>query len=123
MAEEAKDSPSKGGRPPCEYPEGALDLLKKLTEGKPPTRATGDWLKWTEIVQIMNEQFEPVNKMHHPKFTYTILQAKAVAEGWYKPAPPVPNSGGKKKGIEHSNMLARNPEWKIEMEKYFLRCS
>ena len=36
MAEEAKDSPSKGGRPPCEYPEGALDLLKKLTEGKPP---------------------------------------------------------------------------------------
>ena len=35
MAEEAKDSPSKGGTPPCEYPEGALDLLKKLTEGVP----------------------------------------------------------------------------------------
>ena len=62
MAEEAKDSPRKG-RPLCEFPEGALDLLKKLTEGKPPTRATGGWLKWTEIVQIMNEQFEPVNKM------------------------------------------------------------
>ena len=36
MAEEAKDSPRKGRprRPPCEFPEGALDLLKQLTEGK-----------------------------------------------------------------------------------------
>ena len=67
MAEEAKDSPSKGGKPPCEYPEGALDLLKKLTEGKPPTRATGGWLSWKQIVNEMNKHFEPVNKMHHPK--------------------------------------------------------
>ena len=35
MAEEAKDTPRKGRprRPPCEFPEGALDLLKQLTEG------------------------------------------------------------------------------------------
>ena len=119
MAEESKDSPRKGGPPPCEFPEGALDLLKKLTEGKPPTRATGGWLSWEQIVNEMNEHFEPVNKMHHPKFTYSILQRKAVAEGWYKPAPPVHFSGGKKTGTKHSNMLARNPEWKIEMQNYF----
>ena len=119
MAEEAKDSPGKVRAPPCEFPEGALDLLKKLTEGKPPTRATGGWLSWEQIVNEMNEHFEPVNKMHHPKFTYSILQRKAVAEGWYKPAPPVHFSGGKKTGTKHSNMLARNPEWMIEMQNYF----
>ena len=32
MAEEAKASPGKTP-PPCEWPEGALDLLKQLTEG------------------------------------------------------------------------------------------
>ena len=53
MAEEAKDSPSR--KDACEFPEGSLDLLKKLTEGKPPTRATGGWLKWTEIVDEMNK--------------------------------------------------------------------
>ena len=88
MAEEAKDSPTKGRVPPCEYPDGALDLLKKLTEGKPPTRATGGWLSWEQIVNEMNEHFEPVNKIYHPKFTYEILQTKAVAEGWYTPAAP-----------------------------------
>ena len=40
MAEEAKDSPSKVGAPPCEFPEGSLDLLKKLTDGKPGTYKT-----------------------------------------------------------------------------------
>ena len=115
MAEEAKDSPSKGGAPPCEYPEGALDLLKELTDGKPGTRAITEWKTWPEIVQIMNEHFEPVNKMHHPKFTYTILQKKAVAEGWYSPAPPTNFFGTKKKGIKHSSMLARNPEWKHQL--------
>ena len=74
MAEEAKDSPGKVGAPLCEFPEGSLDLLKKLTDGKPPTRATGGWLKWTEIVDEMNEHFEPVNKMYCPKFTYHKLQ-------------------------------------------------
>ena len=88
MAEEAKDSPGKARAPPCEYPEGALDLLKKLTEGKPPTRAIGAWKTWEQIVNEMNEHFEPVNKMHYPKFTYPMLQKKAVAEGWYTPAPP-----------------------------------
>ena len=44
MAEEAKDSPSKVGGPRCEFPEGALDLLKKLTDGKPGTRAIDGWL-------------------------------------------------------------------------------
>ena len=69
MAEEAKDSPSKGGDGvECEFPEGSLDLLKKLTEGKPPTRATGAWLSWKEIVDEMNKHFEPVNKIYHPKF-------------------------------------------------------
>ena len=87
MAEEAKDSPSKTTT--CEFPEGSLDLLKRLTYGKPGTRAIDGWKTWPEIVQIMNEHFEPVNKMHHPKFTYGILQRKAVAEGWYAPAPPV----------------------------------
>ena len=84
MAEEAKDSPSKIA---CEFREGSLDLLKKLTDGKPPTRDTTGWKTWKEIVQIMNEHYEPVNKMHYPKFTYRILQPKAVAEGWYAPAP------------------------------------
>ena len=113
MAEEAKDSPSKV--PPCEFPEGSLDLLKKLTDGKPGTRETDGWKTWEEIVQIMNEHFEPVNKMHFPKFTYKILQAKAVAEGWYSPAPPTNFFGTKKKGIKHSSMLARNPEWKHQL--------
>ena len=118
MAEEAKDSPSK--TPPCEFPEGSLDLLKKLTKGKPGTRATDGWKTWEEIEDEVNEHFEPVNKMYYPKFTYAILQKKAVAEGWFKPAPPVPNSGAKKgKPQKHTNMLARNPEWKVEMEKYF----
>ena len=49
MAEEAKDSPGKVGNPPCEYPEGALDLLKKLTDGKPGTRETDGWKTWAEI--------------------------------------------------------------------------
>ena len=88
MAEEAKDSPGKVGAVACEYPEGALDLLKKLTDGKPGTRETDGWNTWNEIVQIMNEHFEPVNKMYCPKFTYHMLQKKAVAEGWYTPAPP-----------------------------------
>ena len=74
MAEEAKDSPSKGRVPPCEYPEGALDLLKKLTDGKPGTRATDGWKTWEEIEDEMNEHFEPVNKMYCPKFTYHKLQ-------------------------------------------------
>ena len=111
MAEEAKDSPGKVRAPPCEFPEGALDLLKKLTDGKPGTRETDGWKTWKEIVQIMNENFTPVNKVYHPKFSHKILQPKAVAEGWYTPAPPTPNTGGKKKGFKLSNMLARNPEW------------
>ena len=61
MAEEAKDSPGK--TPPCEWPEGALDLLKQLTKGKPGTRATDGWKTWEEIEDEMNEHFEPVNKM------------------------------------------------------------
>ena len=65
MAEEAKDSPSK--TPPCEFPEGSLDLLKKLTDGKPGTRAVDGCKTWPEIVDEMNKHFEPVNKMHHPK--------------------------------------------------------
>ena len=81
MAEEAKDSPGKGRAPPCEFPEGALDLLKKLTDGKPPTRATGGWLSWEQIVNEMNEHFEPVDKMHFPKFTYSILQPYSSALG------------------------------------------
>ena len=93
MAEEAKDSPSKVGAVACEYPEGALDLLKKLTDGKPGTRAVDGWKTWPEIVDEMNKHFEPVNKMHHPQFTYNILQRKAVAEGWYKPAKPTNFTG------------------------------
>ena len=119
MVEEAKDSPSKRGPPHCEFPEGALDLLKKLTDGKPPTRATGPWKTWEEIVDEMNKHFTPVNKMHYPEFTYKMLQKRAVAEGWYSPADPVPNTGGKKKGTKHTSMLARNPEWKVEMQKLF----
>jgi hypothetical protein len=42
MAEEAKDSPSR--KDACEFPEGSLDLLKKLTDGKPGTRAIDGWL-------------------------------------------------------------------------------
>ena len=106
MAEEAKDSPSKGGRPPCEYPEGALDLLKKLTHGKPGTRAVDGWKTWPEIVDEMNKHFEPVNKMHHPQFTYNILQRKAVAVGWYKPAPPANYTGATGSHRKKSNMLA-----------------
>ena len=122
MAEEAKDSPRKGRprRPPCEFPEGALDLLKQLTEGKLSAKKGSGMMTWNEVVRVMNENFTPVNKMYYPKFTFHILQKKAVAEGWYKPAPPVPNSGAKKgKPQKHTNMLARNPEWKVEMEKYF----
>ena len=55
MAEEAKDSPGK--TPPCEWPEGALDLLKQLTKGKPGTRATDGWKTWEEIEDEMNEQY------------------------------------------------------------------
>ena len=59
MAEEAKDSPGKVGGVACEFPEGSLDLLKKLTNGmrKPPTRATDVWKTWGEIVDEMNEHF------------------------------------------------------------------
>ncbi len=85
MAEEAKDSPSR--KDACEFPEGSLDLLKKLTDGKPGTRAVDGWKTWPEIVDEMNKHFEPVNKMYHPKFTFAILRKKAVAEGWYAPAP------------------------------------
>ena len=106
MAEEAKDSPSKAL--PCEFPEGSLDLLKKLTDGKPGTRAIDGWKTWPEIVQIMNEHFEPVNKMHHPEFTYGILQRKAVAEGWYAPPPPTNYAGLTGRRGSKTNMLARS---------------
>ena len=107
MAEEAKDSPRKGGPPPCEYPEGALDLLKKLTDGKPGTRASDGWKTWAEIVQIMNEHFEPVNKVYHPKFTYDILQPKAVAQGWYTPAPPTSSRRAPRRRLERNRRRRR----------------
>ena len=103
MAEEAKDSPSR--KDACEFPEGSLDLLKKLTDGKPGTRETDGWNTWKEIVQIMNEHFEPVNKIYYPKFTYKMLQAKAVAEGWYAPAPPLHHFGNYRTSHRVSNML------------------
>ena len=124
MAEEAKDSPRKGRprRPPCEFPEGALDLLKQLTEGKLSAWKNSGMMTWDEVVRVMNENFTPVNKMLYPKFTYMILQPIAVEKGWYTPSRPPPG-GGRPKGMgdkaPRSTMLARNPEWKVEMEKYF----
>ena len=47
MAEEAKASPGKVGA--CEFPEGSLDLLKKLTDGKPGTRAVDGWKTWPDM--------------------------------------------------------------------------
>ena len=68
MAEEAKDSPPKGRprRPPCEFPEGALDLLKQLTEGKLSAWKGSGMMTWDEVVRVMNENFTPVNKMLCP---------------------------------------------------------
>ena len=121
MAEEAKDSPRKG-RPLCEFPEGALDLLKQLTEGKLSAWKNSGMMTWDEVVRVMNENFTPVNKMLYPKFTYMILQPIAVENGWYTPSRPPPG-GGRPKGMgdkaPRSTLLARNPEWKVEMEKYF----
>ena len=124
MAEEAKDSPRKGRprRPPCEFPEGALDLLKQLTEGKLSAWKNSGMMTWDEVVRVMNENFTPVNKMLYPKFTYMILQPIAVENGWYTPSRPPPRAG-RPKGMgdkaPRSTLLARNPEWKVEMEKYF----
>ena len=100
MAEEAKDSPRKGRprRPPCEFPEGALDLLKQLTEGKLSAKKGSGMMTWNEVVRVMNENFTPVNKMHYPKFTYMILQPIAVEKGWYTPSRPTPRAG-RPKGI------------------------
>ena len=94
MAEEAKDSPRKGRprRPPCEFPEGALDLLKQLTEGKLSAWKGSGMMTWNEVVRVMNENFTPVNKMHYPKFTYMILQPIAVEKGWYTPSRPTPRA-------------------------------
>ena len=121
MAEEAKASPGKG-RPLCEFPEGALDLLKQLTEGKLSAWKGSGMMTWDEVVRVMNENFTPVNKMHYPKFTYMILQPIAVENGWYTPSHPTPRAG-RPKGMgdkaPRSTLLARNPEWKVEMEKYF----
>ena len=124
MAEEAKDSPRKGRprRPPCEFPEGALDLLKQLTEGKLSAKKGSGMMTWNEVVRVMNENFTPVNKMHYPKFTYMILQPIAVEKGWYTPSRPTPRAG-RPKGIGNkapiSTLLARNPEWKVELEKFY----
>ena len=124
MAEEAKDSPRKGRprRPPCEFPEGALDLLKQLTEGKLSAWKNSGMMTWDEVVRVMNENFTPVNKMHYPKFTYMILQPIAVENEWYTPSRPTPRAG-RPKGIGNkapiSTLLARNPEWKVELEKFY----
>ena len=121
MAEEAKDSPRKG-RPLCEFPEGALDLLKQLTEGKLSAWKNSGMMTWDEVVRVMNENFTPVNKMLYPKFTYMILQPIAVEKGWYTPSHPTPRAG-RPKGIGNkapiSTLLARNPEWKVELEKFY----